>query len=576
MRRIFSIVLAGLFCFSGISYSQCYKTLTFENIKVGGELRLRLVQNLNRLEEEKYWPDNVFLTEQQSGWWPGDTEGRTILALVMDARALGCTPKYLDEIVSRVPSHLNRLGYMGTIHDGSLDEQQLSGNGWMLRGLCEYYLLKKDRQLLTLIQKLAESLFASYPDLYDCYPISPESRVKDTGEASGSLSQVIGRWRLSSDIGCVFIGMEGLLQALQVTGDEKLRSVAQKMVDLFLKVDLTGIRAQTHASLTAMRGLLRYADITGEKSYIEEVEKRWNIYRRYGMTECYANYNWFCRYNTWTEPCAIVDSYIVATQLWQRTGNSQYRDDAECIYYNALCYAQRANGGFGLENSPGIANSTPDITPYCDEAHWCCTMRGGEGLGRAAQFTVVKNDDGYAFPFLRDAVVSDTLNGKPAVMEMKTKYPYSGNTTVCIKKAPAGKVSMAFAKASWMSGYKVLVNGKRVQYKEHNGLAEVRHSFKDNDEIKIEFDLNPRYEATLNADNTSTGDFRIMYGPLVMAGQTGSNGNVEYGEEFEDMGNTAFCGERSGVLISPLLHLMSPAIYKSSLPSYSRRVIFSR
>lgn len=51
-----------------------YETIAFENIKVSGELNARLQKNLTRLEEEKYQPDNVFLTEQQSGYWPGDTE----------------------------------------------------------------------------------------------------------------------------------------------------------------------------------------------------------------------------------------------------------------------------------------------------------------------------------------------------------------------------------------------------------------------------------------------------------------------------------------------------------------------
>ena len=76
-----------------------YKTVSFENVKVGGELRDRLMRNFNRLEETKYQPDHVFLTEEESGYWPGDTEGRTILGLVMDARATGRTPLYLDEII---------------------------------------------------------------------------------------------------------------------------------------------------------------------------------------------------------------------------------------------------------------------------------------------------------------------------------------------------------------------------------------------------------------------------------------------------------------------------------------------
>ena len=572
-----TVVLAiGLLAFSGIAEAQRFKTIAFENVRVGGELRARLSQNLNRLEEEKYQPDHVFLTEQQSGWWPGDTEGRTILALVMEARALGRTPKYLDEIVSRVPSHLNKLGYMGTIHPDSLDEQQLSGNGWMLRGLCEYYLLKKDRKLLPVIRKLAESLFTAYPSLYGSYPIMPETRVKDVGEASGSLAQISNRWRLSSDIGCVFIGMEGLLHALQVTGDDSLRAVARQLVNLFLKVDLTGIKAQTHASLTAMRGLIRYADITGDSRYVSEAEKRWDTYRKYGMTECYGNYNWFCRYNTWTEPCAIVDSYIVASQLWQHTGKAQYRDDAELIYYNALCYAQRANGGFGLENNPGRANSTDNITPYCDEAHWCCTMRGGEGLGRAAEFTVMKTGAGYAVPFLRDAAVCDTFRNVPVQFTVETEYPYNGTVTVRIARAHGKKMGMAFAKSSWMTDYAVSVGGKRVKFEEHDGLAEIRRTFRSGDEIRITFGMTPRYAETQNRENSGAADFRVMYGPLVLGGEIGSDGNLQYGEPLQALGGGRFRGTASRTVVSPLLHLMSPQVYMGAAPAWSRRVIFRR
>ena len=144
-----------------------YKTVSFENVKVGGELRDRLMRNFNRLEETKYQPDHVFLTEEESGYWPGDTEGRTILGLVMDARATGRTPLYLDEIIRRVPANLNELGYMGTIHRDSVDEQQLSGNGWMLRGLCEYYLWKRDEKLLPVISRMADNLFVGGEKYYE-------------------------------------------------------------------------------------------------------------------------------------------------------------------------------------------------------------------------------------------------------------------------------------------------------------------------------------------------------------------------------------------------------------------------
>ena len=67
----------------------------------------RILANLNRLEESKYQPDNVFLSYEESNGWDGDTEGRTVLALTLDAQAAHRRPKYLEEIIRRLPEHLN-------------------------------------------------------------------------------------------------------------------------------------------------------------------------------------------------------------------------------------------------------------------------------------------------------------------------------------------------------------------------------------------------------------------------------------------------------------------------------------
>jgi hypothetical protein len=134
----------------------------FQSLYTGGELGVRINKNFSRLEDERYDPSHVFLTDEQSGNWPGDTEGRAILGLVMDAQASHREPKYLNEIIRLIPSHLNSKGYMGKIQpDGLLDEQQLSGNGWMLRGLCEYYKWKKDPQVLEIIKSISQNLFVS-------------------------------------------------------------------------------------------------------------------------------------------------------------------------------------------------------------------------------------------------------------------------------------------------------------------------------------------------------------------------------------------------------------------------------
>ena len=66
-------------------------------------------------------------------------------------------------------------------------------------------------------------------------------------------------------------------------------------------------------------------------------EQLWEIYLRHGMSENYGCYNWLDRFDTWTEPCAIVDAYIVATQLWRLTGEARYRDMAEKGFDASQC-----------------------------------------------------------------------------------------------------------------------------------------------------------------------------------------------------------------------------------------------
>lgn len=99
------------------------------------------------------------------------------------------------------------------------------------------------------------------------------------------------------------------------------------------------------------------------------------------MTANYANYNWFGR-PYWTEPCAIVDSYMASMALFRLTQQSEYAVLANRIYYNALLASQRPNGGFGCDLCSGTEQSGRFVQANTDvyEAWWCCSMRGAEGL----------------------------------------------------------------------------------------------------------------------------------------------------------------------------------------------------
>lgn len=550
------------------------KALAYNNMSVSGELYMRAMRNFDRLEEERYRPGKVFLTEEQSNGWSGDTEGRAILGLTLAAQATHRTPLYLDTIIKRLASHLNAEGYMGPIYKNRINEQQLSGNGWMLRGLCEYYEWKKDNQVLEYIKSIAK-LFVNNKGGYAQYPIKEAVRNTTIGAESGSIQLEEGQWMLSSDIGCVFIGMDGLVHAYKYLRDPEIKEVIEEMISRFLEIDLVKIKAQTHATLTACRALIRYAEITGDFSYIKEVQKRWEIYKKDGMTEERANYNWFDRFDTWTEPCAIVDSYMLAVQLWQYTRNFAYRNDAELIYYNALAHAQRANGGFGCENCPGEAINDPCLKVHVDEAYWCCTMRGAEGLSSAIRYSVFTDGQKRIyFPFYNSGEFKVPLSkGKSLSILEQTRYPFAGNVKFIVTDNTAGAVSLMFPIPFWMKDAKVVLNGNDIiNEKVTDNFLELTADLKRGDIIEISSSLLLHVEKPINIKNTKHSDIEIYSGPLLLAAGNG-NDIIEIKNKKElipiDLGR--FKLKNSDIIISPIYHFLDPIVQKTG---YCRQILF--
>lgn len=521
----------------GVNKYEKLQAVGIESSKVGGELFTRLQKNYDRMETEDYQLEKVYWTEEESNGWPADKEGRTILALVSDAKATGRNPLYLKEIVDELPRRLNSRGYMGTIHD-NINEQQISGHGWMLRGLCEYYEWTGDKSVMKIARTIVDTLFLPIIDKVAVYPIRNEDRIPDVGEMAGNNLNVMNGWRLSSDIGCVFIGMEGLIHYYKHDKDPKIKALIDELIKLFLRIDLVGIKAQTHASLTALRGLMRYDDLMGEDLHLAEIEKRFALYEQYGMTENYENYNWFDRYNTWSEPCAIIDSYMLAMQLWQKTGKAHYIELAEKIYFNGIGVTQRANGGFGCNIPSGPAFY--DVRVRTNEASWCCTMRGAEGLSHAADFAYFRKGNNIYVPFYRE----NSLEFKDFAMTQTTDYPFGSSVEFKITRDASTEIGLNLFVPSYMRGAKFFLNSEELQPEVKDGFALIQKKFTKADVIRVEYSYKDEIVPAAKVEGMS----KIVYGPLVK------------------------CINPETGTISPIYHLLDPAVSKES--GWRRTVIF--
>lgn len=391
--------------------------------------------------------------------------------------------------------------------------------------------MEKDERVLNIIRSISDNLFVPGKNYYSLYPIRPKDRTQGNGGMSGSINSKLDSWKLSTDIGCLFIGMDGLIQAYDILREERIKDVIGEMIEKFQKVDFVGIQSQTHATLTGLRGLIRYSDIVGDNSYISFVEKVWDLYKKWGMTENFENYNWFKKYDSWTEPCAIIDSYMLAIQLWQHTGNVQYLEDAELIYYNGISHTQRVNGGFGCDNCPLPID--PYLRIHAYEAHWCCTMRGGEGLGFLARNSYFVNGNTLLIPFTgENTACINSGNGLKVDITQTSGYPFNGDVKLVINEEPEGLDCIkVFSHSKWARNHDLHINGVKVPVIIKEGFVVIERAFRTGDIIELKFEnvvhqepllnkdfANDKNSTSKNSDNRTftTEFFKIMHGPLVM------------------------------------------------------------
>lgn len=479
-----------------------------------GELLIRLKANFDRLEQVKYQPDNVFLTNLESNYWPGDTEGRAVLALTLLTQASHREARHLEEILRRFPGKLNARGYFGDIAPKDVvDEQQLSSHGWVLRALCEHYEWSRSEAAAAMIRGMITNLVLPTSSAHQRYPIDPDQRQHGGSYSGSRRNKVLDGWVLSTDIGCDFIFMDGVVHAYALFPSPGLKAVVDEMIARFLEIDLLAIKAQTHATLTALRGLLRYHAITGDPVLLHEARVRFALYKSHGMTENYENLNWFGR-PTHSEPCAIVDSFLVAAQLWQATGDPVYLEDAHHIYFNGIASTQRPNGGFGCNACLGAADGVLKEKIY--EAHWCCTMRGAEGLARAAQYGSFTRGNELFVTMYGDNTVSYALPAGDLVLEQTSEYPTGPVSRFRVVGSDVeSPIPIGFFVPDFMRFDALTLNGRPLSVEHQRGFVSIDLELRTEDEIELRLAPVARWQPTLNA-TFGSGRRTLRYGPLLL------------------------------------------------------------
>lgn len=394
-----------------------------------GNLSEHIKRSFDRLSSDDYSINNVWKNKAYD--WPGDWEGRALLAFVCLYEIIGKKISCMDEMIKEFPTRVNGGGYLGDSANGVANEQQLSGHSWLLRGFCEYYRVFNDDRVLSYARDIVKNLYLPLKDLYNKYPT--DRAEENLGGVGGSISREENGWKLSTDIGCAYMCVDGLSDYYSITGEAETREMLDSLINGFMRLDRLKMKCQTHATLSAVRGIIRLYKSTGEKKYLDYAVSVFGLYIKHGMTLTYENFNWFGREDSWTEPCAVTDSFIVAATLFDITGDEKYKTLLSRIWFNGLNFCHRANGGAGPNTCVTAEQPYLNISMY--EATFCCTMRYAEGLKFAKKYedyiTTSQDitEDGQGRVFIgNELLVADECGSFPSA----EKYYYKGKEYIKI------------------------------------------------------------------------------------------------------------------------------------------------
>ena len=308
--------------------------------------------------------------------WPGDWVGRTLLAFCHLYEVTGREIPAMHEILDTLEENVNEKGHLGKVFDGkTADEQLITGHHWYVRGLVRYAKLFGSEKAMSLAKRTVENLYLPLMEWFEHYPLE---RSRKGGGIDGNRDESLCGWLLSTDVGCGFMCMDGLADYYEATGDMRVFRYLERLIEIFDGIDFVSYGFQTHCTLSCVRAILHFYELTEDPRYFDMAKSKFALYLQYGMTLTYENYNWFGRETSWTEPCAVVDSFMLAKAFYRHTGEAEYLTLARRIWFNGLQFCHRPDGGSGSNSC--VTKDEPILFVKSLQNSFCCNMRYAEGL----------------------------------------------------------------------------------------------------------------------------------------------------------------------------------------------------
>lgn len=321
----------------------------------------------------------------------------------------------------------------------------------------------------------------------------------------------------------------------EITGDEKDKFLAgffyhnEALDPLAGKKDnLNKKHANTY--IPKLIGLSRDYELEGESKNREVPEFFWNTVINYHsfVTGSNSDKEKFFEPDHLSEhlsgytgeSCNVYNMLKLTRHLYGYDPQVKYADYYEKALYNHILGQQNPETGmvaYFLPMLPGAHKvySTPQ------NSFWCCVGSGFENQAKYGEFIYYHTKDAlYVNLFISSQL---SWKEKGVTVTQQTNFPNSEITTLTIKTASAIAMPVHIRYPSWAANAVVKLNGKKQTVKAKPGTYIVlNRTWANGDSIEVTFPMEVKLVPTPDNPNIVAA----TYGPIVLAGQMGTNGMV--------------------------------------------------
>ncbi len=218
------------------------------------------------------------------------------------------------------------------------------------------------------------------------------------------------------------------------------------------------------------------------------------------------------------ETCCTYNMLKLSRHLFCWTADASVADYYERALYNHILGQQDPETGMVTYFLPLLSGSHKVYSTQ-ENSFWCCVGSGFENHAKYGEAIYYHNEQGiYVNLFIPSQV---NWKEKGLTLRQETAFPAKETTTLTVHTNQPVTTTLYLRYPSWSKGVSVRVNGKKVAVKQVPGsYIAVNRQWEEGDRLEATFPMSIRLEAT--PDNPKKA--ALLYGPLVLAGERGTEG----------------------------------------------------